>query len=119
MELIKTIVVADRGLNTSDNIFFLAGKNDDKSNKDGYVYGQSVISSDKEFKDWVLNQNGYTTDIFTEDSEEIHFKHKSRIYAKLFKLKEMAKGQTNILFTKNKWFIFQQKYADKQNVNVI
>lgn len=26
----KTIVVADRGLNTSDNIFFLAGKNDDE-----------------------------------------------------------------------------------------
>lgn len=31
----RTIVVADRGLNTSDNIFFLAGKND-KPNSDGY-----------------------------------------------------------------------------------
>ena len=35
----RIIVVADRGLNTSDNIYFLAGKNDDKcKNFDGYVY---------------------------------------------------------------------------------
>ncbi|KXU50266.1 hypothetical protein HMPREF3037_01386, partial [Candidatus Stoquefichus sp. KLE1796] len=49
-EIQRTIVVADRGLNTSDNIYYLAGRNDKESNSmDGYVYGQSVRGADKEF----------------------------------------------------------------------
>ena len=36
----RTVVVADRGLNTSDNIFYLAGYNKQKDERDGYVYGQ-------------------------------------------------------------------------------
>ena len=37
----RTIIVADRGKNTSDNLVFIAGKNDDDhTNHDGYVYGQ-------------------------------------------------------------------------------
>jgi len=54
----RIVVVADRGLNTSDNIFYLAGRND-KKNMDGYIYGQSIRGADKEFKEWVLNQEGY------------------------------------------------------------
>ena len=110
----KTIVVADRGLNTSDNIFFLAGKNDDTSNKDGYVYGQSVLSSDKEFKDWVLNQDGYITDIFTEDNEEIHFKHKSRIYAKTIQIERDGKRTNKYTVYQKQMVYYSKKYADKQ-----
>lgn len=110
----RTIVVADRGLNTSDNIFFLAGKNDDKSNKDGYVYGQSVLSSDKEFKEWVLNQNEYITDIFTEDGEEIHFKHKSRIYAKTIQIERDGKRKNKYTVYQKQMVYYSKKYADKQ-----
>ena len=40
----RTIIVADRGQNTSDNTVFIAGKNDDDhQNHDGYVYGQSIL----------------------------------------------------------------------------
>ncbi|MFQ6838380.1 MAG: hypothetical protein ACLRSU_12785 [Thomasclavelia spiroformis] len=50
-----SIVVTDRGLNTSANIYFIAGKNNKSNNPmDSYVYGQSVRGADKEFKDWVL-----------------------------------------------------------------
>lgn len=39
----RIIFVADRGLNTSDNIYFLNGDNKGEINtRDGYVYGQSV-----------------------------------------------------------------------------
>ena len=110
----RTIVVADRGLNTSDNIFFLAGKNDDKSNKDGYVYGQSVLSSDREFKEWVLNQDGYITDIFTEDGEEIHFKHKSRIYAKTIQIERDGKRKNKYTVYQKQMVYYSKKYADKQ-----
>lgn len=42
----RLILVADRGLNTSDNIYYLNGDNKaEKNPKDGYVYGQSVCWS--------------------------------------------------------------------------
>ena len=53
----RVIFVADRGLNTSDNIYFLNGDNKaDHNPRDGYVYGQSVRGADAEFK-----PNLYTT----------------------------------------------------------
>ena len=110
----RTIVVADRGLNTSDNIYFLAGKNDDYCNNDGYVYGQSVLGSDIEFKDWVLNQEDYVTDIFTEDGEEIHFKHKSRIYAKTIQIKRDGKRTNKYTVYQKQMVYYSKKYADKQ-----
>ena len=48
----RIIIVADRGLNTSDNIYKLNGDNKtDNNSLDGYVYGQSVRIADKEFKE--------------------------------------------------------------------
>ena len=42
----RTIIVADRGQNTSDNTVFIAGKNDDDhQNHDGYVYGPVPIKN--------------------------------------------------------------------------
>lgn len=50
----RTIMVADRGLNTSNNIDFIAGKNDrnpgEKTDFDGYVLGQSIVTGSDEFK---------------------------------------------------------------------
>lgn len=80
----RVIVVADRGLNSSDNTALLSGKNhDDMKNNDGYVYGQSIAGADAEFKKWVLKQDGYIKDEEkTDTGETVFFKHKSRIYAK-------------------------------------
>ena len=39
----RIIFVADRGLNTSDNIYWLNGDNKaDVNERDGYVYGQTI-----------------------------------------------------------------------------
>ena len=54
----RVIFVADRGLNTSDNIYFLNGDNKaDYNPRDGYVYGQSVRGADAEFKACVCVEN--------------------------------------------------------------
>lgn len=46
-DLDRTIVVADRGLNTSDNIIQISGLTLEQSlKKNGYVYGQSVRGAD-------------------------------------------------------------------------
>ena len=90
----RIIFVADRGLNTSDNIYFLNGDNKgDYNPRDGYVYGQSVRGADAEFKAWVLG-DGYQTDkLKDEDGKEIIFTHKSRIYPKTIHVNLTIPGQ--------------------------
>ena len=130
----RTIVVADRGLNTSDNIFYLAGRNNKQL--DGYIYGQSVRGADKEFKEWVLNQEGYINDPihdkdgkpemfrqmkFDKDGKCIgyekkqeYFKHKSRIYPKELTIKRDGKRKVKVRTDQKQLVYYSQKYADKQ-----
>ncbi len=131
----RTIVVADRGLNTSDNIFYLAGKNTN-SNNDGYIYGQSIRGADQEFKDWVLNKDGYISEpCFNEDGtpemfrqmkfnnegnligyekKQVQFTHKSRIYPKEITIKRDGKRNTKTRTDQKQMVYYSQKYADKQ-----
>ena len=117
----RVIVVADRGLNCSDNMIGLAGINLDKENRDGYIYGQSIRGADQEFKDWVLT-NDYKTDIITdEDGNEIKFIHKSRIYPKKMYITRDDKGlnsgnkkKQSITVDQKQMVYYSQKYADKQ-----
>lgn len=111
----RVITVADRGLNTSDNTLFIAGKNDDDHiNHDGYVFGQSVLGADKEFKEWVLNKNGYIINEIKENDETIYFKHKSRIFAKTVQIMRdgIRKNKTNIY--QKQMVYYSEKYAQKQ-----
>lgn len=113
----RIIVVADRGLNTSDNTALLAGKNhDDSTGYDGYVYGQSVLSADKEFKAWVINQDGYINSKETDkDGEEVTFRHKSRVYAKTIQLKKREGERTLKAQIYQKQLVYySKKYAEKQ-----
>lgn len=113
----RIITVADRGLNTSDNTAFLAGNNDDNScGHDGYVYGQSVLSADKEFKGWVLNPDGYVHDKEThKDGEEVIFTHKSRIYAKTIQLEnKQGKRTAKMTIYQKQMVYYSKKYAEKQ-----
>lgn len=114
----RIIVVADRGLNTSDNIYYLNGDNkSDRNPLDGYVYGQSVRGADAEFKEWVL-EGGYLSEKFTDETgREVTFTHKSRIHPKTLhvnvdcggtkKKKDVAADQKQMAY-------YSEKYAKKQ-----
>lgn len=118
----KVIVVADRGLNCSDNMIGLAGIDLDKKNRDGYIYGQSIRGADQEFKDWVLQDNYKIDKVIDDDNNEIIFKHKSRIYPKKMYITRDDKGLTKngnkkkqaILVDQKQMVYYSQKYADKQ-----
>ena len=112
----RTVIVADRGQNTSDNTVFIAGKNDDdKTNHDGYVYGQSIIGADEEFRNWAVDQKGFITDIILDESNnEIHFKHKSRIFAKNVQIKKNNQRTVKYQIYQKQMVYYSQKYADKQ-----
>lgn len=132
----RVVIVADRGLNTSDNIYHLAGKNVG-TNLDGYIYGQSVRGADAEFKSWVLNQEGYIEEvvkaedgtpetfrqmIFEEtqfkgyEKKNVIFKHKSRIYPKEINVTIDAKKKKKqkVRTDQKQMVYYSQKYADKQ-----
>jgi transposase len=63
----RIIVVADKGLTTGDNIWYIL------SAKNGYVLSYSVRGADKSFQDYVLDEKGYT-------DKGDGFKIKSRLY---------------------------------------
>lgn len=112
----RVITVADRGLNTSDNTLFIAGKNDDDHiNHDGYVFGQSVLGADKEFKDYVLNQTDYIYDeIVDENNNKIIFKHKSRIFAKTIQIMRNGKRANKSIIYQKQMVYYSDKYANRQ-----
>lgn len=132
----RTVIVADRGLNTSDNIYFLAGQNHN-SNLDGYIYGQSVRGADEEFKNWVLDQKNYIEEIVTNEDgspetfrqmifednvfkgyekKNVIFKHKSRIYPKEINvtIDKKSKKKKKVRTDQKQMVYYSQKYADKQ-----
>ena len=133
----RTIIVADRGQNTSDNTVFIAGKNDDKkTNHDGYVYGQSILGADKEFKTWALKQDDFIYDYIYDDDGNIVtykeakkdengkiigyenkptiFKHKSRVYAKKVKIKKDEKRNVTYIVYQKQMIYYSKKYAERQ-----
>ena len=62
----KVIVVADKGMNTGENIAY------NILNKNGYIYSQTIRGGTDELKKYVLDQNGY---VIHDDG----FKIKSRV----------------------------------------
>lgn len=133
----RTIIVADRGLNTSDNTVFIAGKNDDENtNHDGYVYGQSIIGADKEFKSWTLDQKDYVNDFLYDEKgnkityketirdddgnilriedKSVIFKHKSRMFAKTVTIEREGKRKNKYHIYQKQMVYYSRKYAIKQ-----
>lgn len=119
----RTIIVADRGLNTSDNIYFINGDNKgDVNERDGYVYGQSIRGADQEFKDWVLS-GGYQKDIVATDTGgNVFFVHKSRIYPKEIRVNLHVPGQKKpkkktVKIDQKQMAYYSEKYARKQKAD--
>ena len=119
----RVIIVADRGLNTSNNIYWINGDNrSDENNRDGYVYGQSVRGADAEFRKWVLETSGYKTDMVSDGDREIAFKHKSRIHPKELHVNVTKPGQTKpskktVLIDQKQMVYYSEKYAKKQKAD--
>lgn len=104
-------------MNTSDNIYFLAGINNKKNNMDGYVYGQSIRGASEEFKKWAIDESGFTVDILknnTNDNETIAFTHKSRVFSKSIKIEKDNKRNVEVHVCQKQMVYFSFKYLMKQ-----
>lgn len=71
MNLGRIVVVADNGMNTQENKYLIANKDN------GYIVSKSVKKSWTKLREWALNNEGYH--LITNDKGETTFKYKSRI----------------------------------------
>lgn len=119
----RIIVVADRGLNTSDNIYWLNGDNKgDNNQRDGYVYGQSIRGASEEFKKWVLEDGYITEKVKDEHGNKISFTHKSRIYPKELQVNVTKPGSSKpakkkVSVDQKQMVYYSEKYAKKQRTD--
>jgi transposase len=99
-EVGRIIVVADRGINTADNIAFSLAKGD------GYVYSQTVRGANKELKDYVLDPSGYRQ--LTGD-----YRIKSRLYPREIAISN-AKGTRTKIRIDEKQVVFYSSDYDRK-----
>jgi len=96
----RLVVVADKGLNCGDNIACQVAQGN------GYIYSQSIRGADQEFKQYVLEQNGYRVN--GENS-----KVKSRIYPKEITFTDVLGKKKKIRVDQKQVVFYSQDYADK------
>lgn len=105
----RIIVVADMGIITGDNIYYLT----EGRNKNGYVLSFSVRGGNEKFKNYVLDEEGYTAANGKPLKDGYEFKIKSRRIAREINV-TMTDGRTAKKTVYEKQVIFwNKKYADK------
>jgi transposase len=96
----KIIVVADKGLNSSENIVATVAKGD------GYVFSATVRGASAGMQKWVLDEKDYLSE--SEDR-----KYKSAIFTRKVKV-PTANGKTKLVELEEKRVaIYSEKYARK------
>ncbi len=101
----RIIVVADKGLNSGDNIAFNTVLGD------GYIYSKSVRGASAEFKSYVLNDDGYTW--IGKD-----YKKKSRVIpteinVTVGKYKDGKNKKKKIQIDQKQVVFYSRKYAER------
>lgn len=112
-ELGRVIVVADRGVISGDVIYYA------KSAENGYIFSYSIRGADKDFKQYVLSQEGYVDaqgkPVWPdEDSDEpCVYKIKSRLFPREIWV-TMTDGKKKKRIVDEKQVVFySKKYADR------
>ena len=102
----RTIIVADKGLNSGNNMYTAI------NNGDGYIVGQKVRGSNEETIKWILNDEGYS--IEKNDKDEITYKIKSEISENEVNITSKLNGQkAKIILTQKRVVFYSKDYADK------
>ena len=96
----RIIVVADKGLTTGDNIWYIL------SAKNGYVLSYSVRGADKNFQNYVLDEDGYI-------NKGDGFKIKSRLYPREIQVTSTKGKKIKKIVAEKQVIFYSPKYAAK------
>ena len=109
----RIIVVADMGIITGDNIFYLVGGEKRDVTLNGYVMSTSVRGGTDELKSYVLDRAGYRCRDGKPIDDDTDFMIKSRYIAREINV-TMSNGKTKTKTVYEKQVVFWgKKYADK------
>lgn len=109
----RIIVVADKGIITGDNIHYLVGNKPEKP-LNGYVFSFSVRGGTGDFKEYVLDSNGYVDENGKKADTDTTYKIKSRVTAREINV-TMENGKTVRKTVYEKQVVFySKKYADRE-----
>lgn len=108
----RIVVVADMGIITGDNVYYLTGGKKGKT-LNGYVFSFSIRGGTNAFKSYVLDKKGYTDKKGRPVQEKTEFKIKSRVIARDIKITMTSgKKETRTVYEKQVVF-WAKKYCDK------
>jgi transposase len=109
----RIIVVTDMGIITGDNIYYLVGGEKREKALNGYVMSFSVRGGTDQFKEYVLDKNGYLDQNRKPAGEDSDFIIKSRRQAREIHV-TMKSGKTVKKTVYEKQVVFwSKKYADR------
>jgi transposase len=108
----RVVVVADMGIITGDNIYYLVGENADKP-RNGYIFSFSVSGGTDAFKRYVLEETGYTDKNGKPPTNETGFKIKERRTPREINV-TMQNGKTKKKTVHEKQVVFwSRKHAER------
>ena len=96
----RVIVVADKGLNTGENIAY------NIIHKNGYIYSQTIRGADAELKEYVLSDEGY-------DISEEGFKIKSRVVSTKIWVENVKGRRVQVPIEQKQVVFFSPDYAKR------
>jgi len=105
----RIVVVADMGIITGDNIYYLTGKNNDN----GYVFSFSVRGATDAFKQYVLDDSSYVGPDGKIADKDASFKIKSRKVVREINVSAKSGGNTKRVVYEKQVVFWSKKYADK------
>ena len=103
----RIIVVADMGIITGDNIYYLIGSKPEKP-KNGYVFSFSIRGGTKKFQAYVLDETGYTDKKGLQLVDDADFKIKNRVTYRDINV-TMSDGTTETKTVYEKQVVFWSK----------
>jgi len=108
----RVIAVADMGCTSSNNIYFLKGGDRDKR-INGYVFSFSIRKGSEKFKEYVLNDTGYTDEDGKPLKKDFDYKIKSRIEVREIQVTMKNGSQKSMLIDEKQVVFWSEKYAKK------
>ena len=108
----RVIAVADMGCTSSNNIYFLKGGDRDKR-VNGYVFSFSIRKGTDKFKQYVLNDAGYSDRDGKALKKDYDYKVKSRIEVREIKVTMRNGSHKSVLIDEKQVVFWSKKYADK------
>jgi len=108
----RIIVVADMGVTSGDNIFFLKGGEEDKR-VNGYIFSYSIPKSSEDFKKYVTDEEGYTDINGDPLREGYEFKIKSRVDVRYIDVNMQNGTKVKKKIDEKQVIFWTKKYDDK------